>query len=65
MNESKFKKRTKSELIKLLLEKEKNKPEIKFKEGTYEVYEHLPDSNITIVYEGGLIAYEGDLNADK
>jgi len=64
MDESTLKKRTKSELIKMLMEKEKNKPEIKFKEGTYEVYEHLPDSNVTIVYEGDLIVCEGDSNAD-
>ena len=64
MDESNFKKRTKSELIKLLLEK-KNKPEMKLKDGTYEIGEHLPDSNVTIVYEGELIVCEGDSNADQ
>ena len=58
-----MKKKTESELIKLLIEKDKNKPEMKcnFEEKTYEINEHIPDSNITITYGGGLILYEREL----
>ena len=63
--ESNLRKRTKSELVKLLMNKMNNKPEIKLINGIYTVYEHLPDSNITIIYKEGLIECEEDLNADK
>ena len=61
--ESDLKKKTKSQLIKLLIEKDKNKPEMKcnFEEKTYEINEHIPDSNISITYGGEFIACEREL----
>ena len=60
--ESDLKKKTKSQLIKLLIEKDKNKPEMKcnLERGNYEINEHIPDSNITITYGGDLIVCERD-----
>ena len=51
-----LKKRKKSEIIGLLLDKEKNRPKIKINYigKTYEIKEHIPGSNITIEYTGYL-----------
>ena len=47
--EKNLRKRNKSELINLLMDKMDSKPIIKLKDGIYNVYEHLPDSNITYI----------------
>ena len=49
---SNFEKRTKSEIIRLLLKKEKNRPKIQInvEEMTCEMEEHIPGSNVTIEY---------------
>ena len=56
-------KQTKSELINLLIDKMDSKPIIKLKDGNYQVYEYLPDSNIIVIYNDGFITYEEYLNA--